>query len=294
MSHYYTSMKYTEASAQLELACEWLDRIGVNYSRTRVNKYRKLFASAASHQLSNTLECFHQDKEWINAVYEVAEITRIFKGLNEQNSQELVQRLRKSLKGHHQYVLDNSDNSGSNFSLELSIASKFVLGGYSVDFGDNADVATNIGDIRFFVECKRLKSANQIEKRISEGLKQLVTRYQSSQIPSMARGIIILSISKVINENLGQLDGEKSRVLADAGFKHIEAFISTYQPRWQREVDQRTLGAAVILDVPGRIGKGKLITCHLVALNNSVVNSNDYKFLQRIANEIFDQPTGLA
>lgn len=294
MSHYYTSQTYVEASVRLDSACTWLQSIGVNYSPTRLGRYRKLFETFAKHQQSNTLNAFADGanfEDWANAVHEVAKITRIFEGLNTQDNKNLVERLKKALKGHEMYALDDNDHSGRDFGLELSVAAKFVQSGYSVDFGHDADVAVDIENFKFYVECKRLKSELQIEKRITEGLKQLVTRYKGSPTPSLSRGILVLSIGKIVNSNLGLLVAENSRALADAAFRYNVAFIEQYKSCWQLNVDQRTLGVAIILDAPGEIkAEKKLVTCHEITVNNSVpINTENYEFLFRITHQVFDR-----
>lgn len=290
--HHYTSKTYPDASAQLERACAWLQNIGINYSPTRVGKYRKLFAAVAKHQQSKTLDSFlkgEKFEEWVNAVHEVAEITRIFEDLNTQDDAALVQRLKKALKGHDRYVLEDNDSSGRDFSFELSVASKFVRSGYSVDFGHDADVVVDIEHFKFYVECKRLKSKLQIEKRVAEGLEQLVTRYEGSPNPSLTRGILVLSIGKIVNSDLGLLVDKNAKALSDAAFRYNAAFIAQYKSFWQVEVDQRTLGAAVILDAPGVIDtENKLVTCHEISMSNSVpVETENYALLFRVAHQVF-------
>jgi len=294
VSHHYTSQTYVEASANLDSACAWLQSIGINYSPTRLGKYRKLFEAFAKHQQSSTLNTFAEEaifEDWINAVHEVAEITRIFEGLNVQDNKHLVERLKKALKGHEMYALDDKDHSGRDFGLELSVAAKFVRSGYAVDFGHNADIAVDIGCFKFYAECKRLKSELQIEKRISEGLKQLVTRYEGSPHPSLARGILVLSIGKLVNSNLGRLIAKSHVELADAAYRYNVAFINKYKLLWQIGVDSRTLGVAIILDAPGEIStESKLVTCHEITMNNSVpVNTENYEFLLQVAHQIFDR-----
>jgi hypothetical protein len=292
VKHRYTSKTYIDASAELDRACAWLRDIGINYSPTRVGKYRKLFASIAKHQQSKTLPAFLEREtfeSWVNAVHEVAEISRIFEGLSAQDNKNLIQRLQKSLKGHDKYVLEDNDSSGRDFSFELSVAAKFVRSGYTVDFSHDADVAVDIEQFKFYVECKRLKSENQIEKRISEGLNQLTTRYEGSQNPSLTRGILALSIGKTINADLGLLVAENPMTLADVAFRHNAGFIETYKSCWQMNVDQRTLGVAIILDAPGVIeAEKKLVTCHEITIINSVpVDTDNYALLHRVAHQVF-------
>lgn len=288
----YTSQTYINASAQLEAACEWLQRIGINYLPTRLGKYRKLFSTVAKHQQSKTLDTFligANFEEWVNAVHEVAEINRIFEGLSAEDDETLVQRLKKSLKGHEKNILEKIDTSGRDFSLELSVAAKFVRKGYLVDFGHDADVAVEIEDFRFYVECKRLKSRLQVEKRISEGLVQLVRRYESSPNPSKAHGILVLSIGRIANPNLGLLVADSYQALGEAAFRLNLAFIAEYNSCWQTNVDKRTLGVCIILDSPGCIqAENKLVTIHEITMNNSVsINSEEHKIIFPIVYRAF-------
>lgn len=292
MPHHYTSKTYADASTQLDSACKWLQSIGINFSPTRVGKYRKIFAAVAKHQQSKTVSAFlegNKFEEWVNAAHEVAEISRIFEGLSTQDNANLIQRLKRALKGHDRYVLEDNDSSGRDFSFELSVAAKFVRSGYAVDFGHDADIAVDMKPFSFYAECKRLKSKLQIEKRIAEGLQQLVTRYEASPNPTQARGILVLSIGKTVNSDLGLLVANSSEALADAAFRHNAAFIAQYKSSWQMGVDHRTLGVAIILDAPGIIeSENKLVTCHEITMNNSVpVETENHALLFRVAHQVF-------
>lgn len=166
MSHFYISQSYVDASSRIDQACLWLETLGIEYSRTRVGKYRALFEELAKSQLANSLHDFYEHysfEEWVNAAHEVAELARIYEGLSQQNDPRLVARLRDALKGQELYVLDSEDRSGRDFSLELSIAAKFARAGYSVDFGHDADLKLVIEGREFYVECKRLKSESKIQ-----------------------------------------------------------------------------------------------------------------------------------
>src|SRR5664279_2798696 len=97
MMHFYTSQTYINASTQLDTACAWLESLGINYSRTRLGRYRTLFSVLAKCQTSNSLSRFYEEytfETWVNAVYEVAEITRIYEGLNKHIDPQLIPRLQ--------------------------------------------------------------------------------------------------------------------------------------------------------------------------------------------------------
>lgn len=292
MTHFYISQPYIDSSAQLDAACNWLESLGVEYSRTRVGRYKELFSALAKHQLSGSLDAFYDEYTFetlVNAAHEVAELVRMYEGLSDQNNPNLVTRLREALKGHELYVLDSKDRSGRDFSLELVMAAKFARCGYVIDFGHDADLKLEIEGVPFYVECKRLKSTQKIQRRIKDGLNQLHRRYVKSRLPVMACGLLVLSIGKTVNSNLGLLEADDPKSLGEKAFAHNRAFIKKYKPYWQTKVDQRTLGVVVILDTPGILNPTKqLITCHEVTINNSVpIYTDEYRMLQKITGHVF-------
>jgi len=292
MSHLYTSQTYVDASRRLDQACDWLTSIGVQHSNTRLGQYRRLFADLATSQETRTLDDFYTRysfADWVNAAHEAAEVVRIYEGFRAVSNPGLVSRLRESLRGHELFVLDNDDRSGRDFTFELTIAAKFARNRYPIDFGSDADVESVVNETPFFVECKRLKSERQIEKRIKEGLKQLRKRYDASAHPSSARGLLALSIGKTVNSTLGLLEGANDRDIGTRAFLHNAAFIEKYRHRWQTKGDPRTLGVLIVLDSPGVLtAEKKLVTVHEVALNNCIPeSSSDYPLLLKVARDVF-------
>lgn len=298
MTHNYSSETYIAASAKLDDACTWLDSLEIEYSQTRIGRYKALFFDLARYQLAGNLDAFYEKykfKYWVNAVHEVGELVRIYEGLQGQDDRNLITRLRDTLKGHELYVLDSNDRSGRDFSFELAIAAKFARCGYAVDFGHEADLRVPMNEFTFFVECKRLKSPKKAQKRIKDGLKQLHRRYGKSKNPASARGMLALSIGKTINKKLGLLEAHCQKTLGEKAFTYNRAFIEKYKRYWQIKIDRRTLGVAVVLDTPGVIkskSSQQLQRCHEVTLNNSVpMDSPDYLLLLQITSQVFPKPT---
>jgi hypothetical protein len=292
MTHFYASQTYVQVSRQLDEACNWLQAIGINHSTTRLGRYQKIFSDLARCQLKNTLDEFFQlytFEEWVNAAHETSEIVRIYEGLHRSSDQSLVSRLRNALNGHELYVLDTNDRSGRDFTFELVVAAKFARHGFPINFGAAADVETTIDGVTVYVECKRLKSARKVQKRIKEGLKQLHARYETSSTPDAARGILALSIGKTINSSLGLLEADDDKSLGKKASLHNTAFIEVNGKYWQEEVDKRTLGTFVVLDTPGVIrSERKLVTVHEAAMHNSApFGTPEYQLMLHIANNVF-------
>lgn len=296
MTQEYSSQTFVAASAQLDKACAWLENLGINYSPTRIGSYKKIFSALARHQLAGTLSSFYDEftfEAWVNAVHEVAEVVRMFEGLTGNSDPYLTNRLREALKSHELYVLDTQDRSGRDFSFELSTAAKFARCGYTIDFGHEADLKVAIGSYTFFVECKRLKSAQKVQHRIKYGLEQLHKRYVKSGDPPNSRGLLALSIGRMVNPGLGFLEGDNPQSIGEMAFKHNAAFIDRYKSYWQTKVDRRTLGVAVMLDTPGIVKPIKqVVTCHEVTMNNCISpNSPEYGLLLEVAHHVFPRRT---
>lgn len=264
------------------------------FSVTRVGKYHRLFSDLAKCQIANTLDEFlhiYTFEEWVNAAHEAAEIIRIHEGLQRVNDLTLTSRLRDALSGHELFVLDSDDRSGRDFTFELAVAAKFARRGYEINFGADADVEAVVMGTEVYVECKRLKSANKIQRRVKEGLKQLSRRYDSSAAPAAARGILALSIGKTVNSSLKLLEADDATQLAAKASMLHDTFIGTYGRNWQEASDQRTLGVFIVLDTPARlIAENKLATVHETAVNNCVPRDTEgYQLLLQIANNVFDK-----
>jgi hypothetical protein len=287
----YTSETYAARYQKLDEACDWLTNIGINYSTTRVGRYRRIFAALAQYQGATIGEFFKKYKltDFVNAAHETDQIVRVYEGLHHSKDPDLTARLKAAVRGHDLFVLDTEDRSGRDFMFELTVAAKFARHGYKINFGASADVDVVVDGVPLFVECKRPKSKGSVQRNIKKGLKQLVDRYDASPAPEAARGIVALSVGKVLNPNLGLLEGITPKEVSELAARHNDLILYKHQKHWQSGQDKRTLGALLILDTPGRItSENKLVTIHEVILNNSLpIASEDKQFLENISNKVF-------
>lgn len=296
MAAYVSSQSYVDFSSKLQEACDWLSGLGVHYSITRLGKYKTLWDKLAELQRSGNVEQLFTEysfPQWVNAAVESSHVIEIWDGLRKESSESLVDRLRSALRGHELYVLDSDDRSGRDFTFELLVAARFGRSGYRVNFSEAADVEVDFNGALLHVECKRLKSSKQVQKRLKEALKQLHKRYAASAIPSSARGIIGVSISKLVNPSQGVLEGDSPEAISAAASRYVARFINSFQKYWQLGVDRRTLGAVVFLDAPGILLPSKMLwTVNQVGVNNSVPpSSSEYHQLVAIAERALTRQT---
>lgn len=292
MERLYSTETFIQTSAKIDKVCEWLSSVGINYSKTRIQNYKQIFEFLAKCQLGGSVESFHEKytiKEFVNAAYEIADLERIYEGLNSLQDSEMKGRLRNAVKGHNLYVMDTHNRSGRDITFELVVAAKFARPNYRIDFGDDADVKVQIGGTPFFIECKRLKSCKKVRKRIKEGLKQLHRRYGASGYPNEARGMLALSIGKTVNPKLGLIEASSQAELGEKASAYNKEFINNYGKLWHTCKDPRTLGAAIFFDVPGMLmPQQRVERCHEVMFNNAVPEGTDgYHFLFDTVGSVF-------
>lgn len=292
--HNASTQTYEKASQELDEFCTWLQDIGIKFSITRVGKYRAIFAALAEAQRQQDMSVFYKrykELDYFNAIVEREQLLRIYKGLVTIKEKELIDRLKKCVRSHELFLLDTDDRSGRDFSLELDVAAKFVKAGYQVDFAHDADVSASKNGQNFFVECKRLKSSEQVKENIKKGLKQLVNRYKSSKNPTECRGLLVLSIGKIVNQKFGYMEGENVEDVGNNCALHIKGFMNRYARFWAG-ADQRTLGVMLILDTPGVANDRHIVySVHEVVFTNIISPSSpEHQILGRLVNSLASGP----
>lgn len=233
----------------------------------------------------------YEELDYFNAILEREQLLRIYKGLVFIKDMVLVDRLKKCVRSHELSLLDADNRSGRDFSLELDVAAKFVKAGYQVDFAHDADVSASKNGQKFFVECKRLKSGEQVKDNIKKGLKQLVNRYKSSQNPAECRGLLVLSIGKIVNPEFGYMEGENIEDVGNNCASHIQDFMNKYSRYWAG-ADQRSLGVMIVLDAPGVAKDSNIVhSVHEVVFTNIISESSpEHQILRRLVNSLASGP----
>ncbi|GGY11624.1 hypothetical protein GJV26_29450 [Massilia dura] len=264
---------FTGIQKRLTEACEWLKRNGVQVSNTRVGRYLKILRELNEARANNSLDAYHEKNGhvWINAAFESEELIWLYNSLKEHSNEKVIERLKLAVKGNDLFATDESDNaSGRNFSLELSTAGAFAATGSSVDFGGEADVRVLFHERELFIECKRLKSANKAEKRIKHGFEQLKKRYSTANSAKAARGILVLSISKLANEGFNLYKGKNPIELSQQLQAEARTFIEAHKQQLaKRTRDKRTIATVILYDAPGH-------TSDLFSINKYIVTVETY------------------
>ena len=172
--------KYIAESKQLENeykdACDWINSFGINYKITRFGNYEQDVESFLNGQ--DELSAKESVKTFMNAHLEANELIRLKNTFDSFDSSELEESIKKIASGQRYRNASKTDQS-RDFAFELNIASRFAKAGFSIDLKGISDVVVQIENRKLFVECKRLKSYKQLEKRVRAANVQISKRLTS-------------------------------------------------------------------------------------------------------------------
>lgn len=252
---------FQEDQERLGEVINWLSSHGKEPIGTRIAMYQKdlgrLVKAYSEGKLDELLN--KRDAETLlNSFLEARSLVLIHKGLKLIQGQDnaLGQRIKDLLKGpehSNQESSKTSSNQARNVSFELVVAAYFAIAGYKIDLSTDADLSIEDVNTMLFVECKRPQSENGIEPNINDALKQLTRRYEESNFNGEKRGLLALSISKIVNPEQRLLVAKDDQDLHTKMSNILEKFIRKYEYLWAKPKDARTLGIIVHLHTPAEV-----------------------------------------
>jgi hypothetical protein len=285
------TLPYDQYAELLSEACAWVARLGIQYSATRLGAYERLWKRLAACYKSKNLDSFFDSvpfQTFLNAAFESTEIIETYKGMSHISDVAFGAKLKSAFRGHDLYVMDNDGRSGRDIGFELYIASKFAAKGMNINFSSIADVEVHYKGRKLFIECKRLRSRGEVRTRIKDGIGQLKKRFESSNEPGEAVGILALSVTKLLNPTLGSLKSDSVIEVSETAGRHIDQFMARYAKHWSDPTDRRFLGTIISLNSPCIIERKRLFLTsqELTVTNNVRHGTREFKHLIEIANQV--------
>lgn len=176
-------------------ALEWLRTFGGSVHADRYHNYAREIDGFGVRQEDEDAE--REMHSFLNAHAEMNELIRIYEAMQSIDSEEYVSKLRKISSG--QAFRNRTINEPSrDFLFELSVAARFLRAGYEIILNEVADSVAFVDGRKIYIEAKRIKSARQIGKRVSEANKQINKRLVQDH-SSKSRGLIAVSLTDVLN-----------------------------------------------------------------------------------------------
>lgn len=223
-------------------ACAWIDSLGIPHQKTRLGSYKKLisnFENCLDENIDDneTEKRFHA---YLNAFAEAIEVIRVKNNFSSLSADDYLRRLKIVTSG--QTFRNQTENDTSrDYLFELSMAARFLQGGYVVDINHIADLVAVVSDRKVYVECKRVRSESKFDVRLKEANKQLVRRLKAD-ISSHSRGIVAINLTDVINPFNSMFFADSPQHLQSMNSEHLESFVISKKSILVKETAKNTIG----------------------------------------------------
>ena len=285
---------YEEIYEKISDAARWLTDHGLRVEPTRIGEYKRVFGKILSLCKSGNFNDDEKRKyfpEYVNIVYEVQELVYIYNGLSPLITADLSSRFQMFVKGPASYTDENimtSSNAARNIAFELLVSATLASAELKIDFGTNADLKIILGDYVIFVECKRPQYSHQLNSNIKGALSQLENRYKSHNDTNKPRGIIAISLTKILNPNRDILVAKSTETLHSSTERMLDNFHNEYKSKWFLPHDIRTIGALIYFSVPTSVEEENIIAhSHQIDFTNCCdPKCDDMKIIRDIAKQV--------
>ncbi len=190
-------------SPSLQELTDWLRKLEINIANKR------------AHQLLAALEDDEQNRKvrWKDktvplndvtfgelgtALIELRDLTEIYYAFQTDKTELFKRKLAASLAGLLTIAEETpANNAARNTMFELTLAAHWRLLGLDVALSD-PDIILQLGDVSFYVECKRPFWDHSVRPNLREAVRQLERKL--SQPDATAKfGLVALSVTRILN-----------------------------------------------------------------------------------------------
>jgi len=184
-----------------------LESRGISTTNTRIERYYNYLdmglhggtASIDAEKIfKNSVDPrFRIPADWhMYVLREVHELMWVLKGLKVHMPVGIDEKLRDIVGGSDFAALD-MDSKSRNTQFELRIASYFCQAGCDVDLSTDTDIIASTNQFAYYLECKRVASANRLASRLSEARFQLSQRLPRKDGKRLILGCVAVDVTKV-------------------------------------------------------------------------------------------------
>ena len=230
----------------------WLANLGLNVKTGRIAEYEKVIDFLKENYRTASVED-GQEKygDYLNALNEAAEITKIYQALKDVPHDQLnsiKRKLKESISGPVHAEEETNDSTRSrNIMFEVSTQANFHRPEKLIRcmFEEESDVAFKFERNLFYIECKRPffsgdekgnrdKVRRNVKKACSQLTVNLKRRNSGSGSINNKRGMVALDISKMVHDG-GQkvLKCATDKELDDTYDTKADEFIKIYRDAWE-------------------------------------------------------------
>ena len=163
-----------EVECELLQATKWISEVlKIDHRNTRLGQYLKYLEG------KEKLDSLADLQKYSMTAREIEDLLRVFQAFIDDQQPMLKDKIETTISGQtFRYNAAQEENDASRDYLhELAVAARFKNNGLVVDISEECDVVVEYRDKKIFIECKRIKSPKQLEKRYKKAERQLIKRF---------------------------------------------------------------------------------------------------------------------
>jgi len=277
----------SEFLEEAKSSLEWLGYLGVSHPASRYWQYIKKMQDFGVGVADEYLERYVCD--FLNSYSELLEIIKLKKAFESIDSADYVESLRKVTSG--QFYRNRADQDPSrDYLFELSMAARILRSGYAIELNNIADIVATIEGRRIYIEAKRVKSLQQLGKRISYANDQIKKRL-AQDCSSKSRGFIAVDLTDLVNPKTQMAIASRSDSIVNMHVNDHSQFVRGNMKSLHKGKQSRTIGVFSVSSFCGasqssEINPAELISCRfsMFVPYDSQNATNHY-----YANEVFSR-----
>ena len=169
------NLAHTESfMSKLDDVFKWIKDKSVKVDLSRYSKYKGYIDDFYNKDtLKEKLSLESKFAHLNEAAQECIQIVQVYEAFKDVKGNSFDERIKKIVAGQDFYNSTNKEDQPRDFLYELLVAARFKEFGYEIDFEQLTDVVAKKNNKTIYIECKRIKSDNRLEKNFSKACKQL-------------------------------------------------------------------------------------------------------------------------
>jgi hypothetical protein len=243
---------------ELEALCDRLKAAGFRIQGTRLDIYRKTFATIDKFITENREQELVKrlpSPTFINDLHESQEIIEACDEFPDLTQPGLRDRIEKVLKGTRELEKETPEKGEPrNYLFELVMAGSLKRAGFGIHLDRIEDIFFEFRNSPFFIECKRIHSQARLQERIDDAAYQIGKRCDEART-SKARGIIAIDVSKLLNDGTGLFQCSTLAVFSSACRQLLTTFQAMHNSNLGSTKEKRVLGIYIYARLPGHVQK---------------------------------------
>jgi len=218
-------MAYTlpleEFVAKFEESVARLEHFGLRIGSTRIARYLKVLRSAIVAERKDNI-AHQRHPSFVNALIEASEFIDIAAMHDVHLSSPRAQEKLTRISSGPEVMSPIGHDPARDYAFELSTAARADANDLFSGFPETGDLI--VGGPATPVECKRLSSVAQFDRRLREARNQLAARVGSGELP----GVIAMDLTRPIRVAHPLIDAQNEDELVRIASDQLTAFIARH------------------------------------------------------------------